>query len=289
MTAGIGGVREPGGAAVSASRIDFRLKGRLVLRNVSVEIAPGRITAIIGRNGAGKSTLLKCLAGLATPDQGEVKLGERAMRSFDRRSLARQIAYLPQERVVHWPLAVRAVVALGRLPHGPVPSAAWNAGARSATSLAAGRDREAIDSAMRAMDITALAERPVDAISGGERARVLFARALAQEASVILADEPTAGLDPAHALELADVLVRLAADGRAIAVALHDLTLAARFCHDVVIMAEGQVVASGPVSEMMRPEQLVRAFGVTMAVGRIDSVPVIVPVAPLSARPRVPR
>ncbi len=252
---------------LEAHRIDVRLRGRPVLHSVNAVIAPGRITAVIGPNGAGKSTLLRALAGLITPDLGTVTIDGRGLASLGAEVAARAIAYLPQERVVHWPLSVQSVVALGRLPHG------------GALGRLSPIDGAAVERAMQAMDIAALADRRVDSISGGERARVLFARALAQEAPIILADEPTAGLDPAHGLELAAVLQRLAADGRAIALATHDLTLAARFCHDAVLISTGRVVASGPVAEILAPAQLGTVFGVTMAVGRIDNAPVVVPMS----------
>lgn len=258
---------------LEARRIDVRLKGRPVLQSANVVIAPGRITAILGPNGAGKSTLLRTLAGLITPDLGIVTIDGQALAGLGAQVVARAIAYLPQERVVHWPLSVQSIVALGRLPHG------GTLGRMSPI------DDAAIERAMQAMDVVSFADRSVDSISGGERARVLFARALAQEAPIILADEPTAGLDPAHGLELAAVLQRLAADGRAIALATHDLTLAARFCHDAVLLSAGRVVASGPVADILTPERLRSVFGVTMAVGRIDNATVVVPMS-LSNEPR---
>ena len=133
---------------------------------------------------------------------------------------------------------------------------------------------------MRAMDVLALADRPISQLSGGEQARVLVARALAQESGILIADEPTAGLDPAHALELFAIFTRLAAEGRAVVIALHDLTLAARFCHHVVLLVAGRVAASGPTAEVLTPELLSAAFGVSIASGMIEGVPVIVPVAP---------
>lgn len=252
---------------LEARRVDVHLKGRPVLQSANATIAPGRITAIIGPNGAGKSTLLRTLAGLIAPDLGIVTIDGRSLATIGRELIARHIAYLPQDRTVHWPLAVRSVVALGRLPHG---------GRLAGLSPI---DDAAIERAMLAMDVLALSERPVDTLSGGERARVLFARALAQEAPIILADEPTAGLDPAHALELATVLQRLAADGRAIALASHDLTLAARFCHDAVLLSNGRIAAAGPAADILTSERLNPVFGVTMAVGRIDNLPVVVPIA----------
>lgn len=253
---------------LQADTLTVTLGGRRVLAGVSAACQPGRITGLIGPNGAGKSTLLKALAGIALVDAGRVTLNHIPITSMSSAALGRRLAYLPQERRVHWPLAARAVVKLGRLPHA-------SGGNR-------GSDDDAIERAMTAMDVGHLANRPVNAISGGELARVLLARALAQEAPIILADEPTAGLDPAHALALFEILGRLAAEGRTIAVALHDLSLAARFCHDVVMLDEGRVAAAGPATEVLVVGRLDAVFGARMAVGRIEGVPVIVPIAPLS-------
>ncbi len=255
---------------LAARDLSVDLAGERVLTGVTCALEPGRITGIIGPNGAGKSTLLRALAALITPSAGTVTLGGKPLATIDRQTRARAIAFLPQDRTVHWPLPVRAVVALGRIPHRTGPAGA------SAGDLAA------VDSAMADMDVTALAERTIDTLSGGERARVLFARALAQRGQTILADEPTAGLDPAHALELFAILARLAANGRTIGVALHDLSLAARFCHDVVILARGRVVATGACADVMTSERLSAAFGVRMAVGSLDGLPIVLPVGSLA-------
>ena len=254
--------------SLAASALSIHLAGRPVLHDVSCRIAPGRITGLIGPNGAGKSTLLRTLAGLIAPHAGSVTLDGTDLARIDRGTLARAVSFLPQDRQVHWPLAVRAVVALGRIPH------------RSGPSGESPADRAAIHEALHAMDATHLADRPIAALSGGEQARALFARALAQQARIILADEPTAGLDPAHALDLLHHLTRLAAEGRAIAIALHDLSLAARFCHDVVILQAGRVVASGPCDEMMTADRLASVFRVRFAATTIEGVPVVVPVGP---------
>jgi iron complex transport system ATP-binding protein len=200
---------------------------------------------------------------------GGVAFDGRPLDSLDQTELARSIAYLPQDRVVHWPLAVERVVALGRLPH------------RTGMMMPDARDRAAVDAAMQTMDVAGLAQRPVSQLSGGERARVLVARALAQESRVLIADEPTAGLDPAHALGLFGTFQHLAAEGRAVIVALHDLTLAARFCHHVVLLVSGRVAASGPAAEVLQPAPLSAAFGVTIANGLVADVPIVLAVAPL--------
>jgi iron complex transport system ATP-binding protein len=253
---------------LDARDVTVHLTGQPILKRVSCQAQAGKITAVIGPNGAGKSTLLRAMSGLLPLESGAVDFDGRGLSMLSRTELARGIAYLPQERVVHWPLAVERVVALGRLPHrtGMVPDA---------------RDSAAIDAAMQTMDVSGLAQRPVSQLSGGERARVLVARALAQESRVLIADEPTAGLDPAHALGLFGTFQHLAAEGRAVIVALHDLTLAARFCHHVVLLVHGRVAASGPVAEVLQPAPLSAAFGVTIANGMIADVPIVLAVAPL--------
>jgi iron complex transport system ATP-binding protein len=175
------------------------------------------------------------------------------------------VAYLPQERTAHWALAARAIVALGRLPHQSI-----GAGESAA-------DTRAIDAALAAMDVTHLAERPVLEMSGGERARVLVARALAQETAVLLADEPAAGLDPAHQLALFGLFSALAAQGRTVVVALHDLSLAARFCHRITLMQNGAAVAAGSPQDVLTQEHLAAVYRVDARYAVIDGVPVVLP------------
>ena len=251
---------------MEAQGLRVSLKGREVLRGLDLAAEPGRLTAIIGRNGAGKTTLLKVLAGLIAPRAGVALLDGVDIGTWERGQLARALAYLPQERLVHWALDARAVVALGRLPYQP-----FGAGESDA-------DRAAIDAALAAMDASHLAGRPVPELSGGERARVLVARALAQEPRVLLADEPAAGLDPAHQLALFHHLAALAAAGRTVVVALHDLSLAARFCHAVALVHEGRTLAAGTPQEVLTPEHLAAAYGITARYQAIDGVPVVLPI-----------
>ena len=250
---------------VEARGLGVDLKGRLVLKGVDFAAQPSELTAIIGPNGAGKSTLLRALAGLLAPVAGTVLADGRPLDGWDRQALARRLAYLPQDRVVHWALTARAVVALGRLPHQP-PGAG-----ESAT------DARAITQALSAMDVTHLAPRPVIEMSGGERARVLAARALAQEPAALFADEPASGLDPAHQLALFEHLARLATEGRTVIVALHDLSLAARFCHRIVLMHEGNVVAAGAPEDVLTVEHLAAVYRIDAKLATIDGVPVVLP------------
>jgi iron complex transport system ATP-binding protein len=253
--------------ALEARAITVRLGGSTILHDLTLACRAGRMTGLVGPNGAGKSTLVKALTGLLPLERGTVSLGGRNLADLPAAEKGRTLAYLPQERSVHWPLTARRVVALGRLPHhGLGPPAA---------------DALAIDRAMHAMDIDALGNRSIEEISGGELQRVLLARALAQETPVILADEPTAGLDPAHALGLLEIFDRLAAEGRTIVVALHDLSLAARFCHDVVMLADGRIAAMGAPADVLTSAHLEAVFGARMAVGAVGGVPAVVAVSPL--------
>jgi iron complex transport system ATP-binding protein len=251
---------------IEARSLRVRLKARDVLQGLDAVAYPGQLTAIIGPNGAGKTTLLKALAGLLAPSGGSALLDGRPTAGWEPQALARAVAYLPQERIVHWALTVRAVVALGRLPYRPL-----GAGESAA-------DVSAVDMALAAMDAGHLAPRPVLELSGGERARVLVARALAQEPRALLADEPAAGLDPAHQLSLFRHLSALAASGRTVVVALHDLSLAARFCHSIILVHGGRAIAAGAPSDVLTPEHLATAYGIIARYDTIDGVPVVLPV-----------
>jgi iron complex transport system ATP-binding protein len=251
---------------LEARGLRVRLKGRDVLDGLDAVAHPGEVTAVIGPNGAGKTTLLKVLAGLVPPASGTAMLGERSLAEWTPDTLARVLAYLPQERVVHWALSVRAVVALGRLPHRPLGTGESAA------------DQAAIDAALLATDAADLAQRPVLELSGGERARVLVARALAQEPRVLLADEPASGLDPAHQLSLFRHLAVLAAGGRTVVIALHDLSLAARFCHRAVLVHKGRAIAAGAPSDVLTPEHLAAAYGITARYHSVDGLPVVLPI-----------
>jgi iron complex transport system ATP-binding protein len=248
---------------MEARDVRVSLKGREVLRGLDAAAQPGQLTAIIGPNGAGKTTLLKVFAGLIAPQSGSVAAAGRSIPEWNARELARARAYLPQDRTVHWALTVRAIVALGRLPHQPL-----GAGESSA-------DAAAVEAALSDMELKTLAQRPVLELSGGERARVLMARALAQQPRVLLADEPAAGLDPAHQLALFHHLATLAEAGCTVMVALHDLSLAARFCHSVILVHGGRTIAAGAPRDVLTAQHLAAAYGITAQYQVLNGVPVV--------------
>jgi iron complex transport system ATP-binding protein len=234
---------------LSAQDVTLSLSGRPVLRRVSAAFRPGQVTALLGPNGAGKSTLLACLAGLRQPDAGQVLLNGRPRAALSRRDLARRIGLLPQVADVHWDVDVATLVALGRYPH----RARWGETAA---------DRAGVARAMAATDVTQFADRPVSALSGGERARVLLARVLAGEPEWLLADEPLANLDPAHQHDALQCLRGVARAGAGVVVVLHDLNHALTIADRIVLMADGAVVAQGDADDVLTPDRIRDTYGV---------------------------
>lgn len=260
-------------ALCEASGVGFGYGARTVFGGVSFAVGPGELVALCGPNGAGKSTLLRLLLGLHAPATGTVRLGGAPIGSLSRREIARRAALLPQDAPVDLPLTVREAVALGRLPH------------LARFQIATAADLAAVARALALTDTTELADRPVTEISGGERQRVHLARALAQEAPLLLLDEPIAGLDLSHQLQALDLLRATVDTGRAAVVALHDLSLAARRCDRILLLAEGALQADAAPAEVLTPEILARHFAVRAEV-RTDSVgrPFVLPYETLAAR-----
>jgi iron complex transport system ATP-binding protein len=252
-------------ARIEITDVHVMLKDRAVLSDVSCDLNQAGLIALAGPNGAGKSTLLKALAGLLPVRRGSIRIGGHALASWPVAERARKLAYLPQDRTVHWPLPARAIVALGRLPH------------RLAGAANSALDDQAIDAALATMDATHLADRPVLELSGGERARILIARALAQSPAVLLADEPASGLDPAHQWALFEALAHAADAGTRVVVALHDLTLASRFARHMVILADGRIAASGTPAEVLTADTLARVYGITAEIVASSGHQLIVP------------
>jgi iron complex transport system ATP-binding protein len=252
---------------LKAGNIAVRFGRNELLRKVDLSVASGEMLGLIGPNGAGKTTLLRVLANLRTPDAGDVSLDGRRLDQVGERELARRIAYLAQSGDVHWPMRVEALVALGRLPH------------RRAFRDHSSSDRAAIEQAMMAADVVSFRGRTMTQLSGGERMRVLLARALAVEAALLLADEPVAALDPLHQLRVMQLLHEAARRGTGVVVVLHDLSLAARFCDRLVLIAGGGVVAEGRPADVLTPGHLARAYGVDMVSGVSEGLPFYLPQA----------
>ena len=230
---------------LAAENLSLDRGGVSVLRNVSASLQPGTITAIVGPNGAGKSSLLMALAGLLDPVAGRATLDGREMRSLDPRERARAIGYLPQDTDIAWDVAVEALVALGRMPHGD-------------------RLRDPVDTAIGALALEPLRHRPVNRLSGGEKARALLARVLAGEPRWILADEPLAALDLAHQMSLIGYLRDFAAQGAGVVIVLHDLAMAMNHADRVIVLDEGELFAAASPSEALSPRNIADVWGVAV-------------------------
>jgi ABC-type cobalamin/Fe3+-siderophores transport system ATPase subunit len=240
---------------------------RAVLHACTLPIARGEVVAIVGPNGAGKSTLLRALAGLLRPSSGCVRLDGVDIATLARGELARRIAVVPQIFDTLFPFTVREVVALGRTARlGPFGGASRG-------------DLVAIDRAIADLDLADLSSRRIDRLSGGERQRAVLAMALAQEADVLLLDEPTVHLDPAHQVVMLRLVRELACTrGLAVAAVLHDLNLAAAMATRLAVLADGRIVCDAAPEAVISAELIRDVFGPGLAVGRHDGRPVVLPV-----------
>ncbi len=228
---------------ITAEGLRVARGSRVVLRDASLTLQRGECVGLIGPNGAGKTTLLRALFGL------ESALGHSSLACLPAHTRARIAAYLPQGRVITWPVPVRDLIALGRLPH-------LDRGAALPREIAL-KMQDTID----LLGLADFAERDATSLSGGETARVLLARALVQDTPFIFADEPAAGLDPAHQISVMRLFHDLAMAGRGVVVTCHDLGLAARFCTRLVVMHAGQIVADGPPATVLTETCLAQVFG----------------------------
>ncbi len=239
------------GAAVLEGRglsFGYPRAGRVAVTGVSVSVVPGRLLAVVGPNGAGKTTLLRLLAGSLAAAAGEVVLDGRPLAGFGSRERARAIAVVPQSESSPFPVTVREMVAMGRYPH----LGAWERSGRS--------DRTVVKMALRRCALDGFADRVFESLSGGERQRARIARALVQEAPILLLDEPTAGLDLRYRMELFHLLGELRAEGLALLVVTHDLNLAARFADRLVLMDRGEIRARGTPAEVLTPPILEEVY-----------------------------
>ncbi|WP_096785235.1 ABC transporter ATP-binding protein [Rhodobacter sp. CZR27] len=228
-----------------------------VVDHVTLRVEPGEFVGLIGPNGAGKTTLLRAAIGLLPHS------GQSSLAALPPRDRARAAAFLPQAREIAWPVDVETLVTLGRVPHlGRRPGP---------------RDHEAVAHALARMGLAGYRARIATALSGGEQARVLIARALAQETPLLLADEPVAGLDPESQIRAMQVFADLAAEGRAVVASIHDLGLAARHCTRLALMARGRLVAQGAPSEVLTAELLSEVFGVRAFFAQTPDGPVFQP------------
>ncbi|SBS73902.1 ABC transporter ATP-binding protein [uncultured Microbacterium sp.] len=254
---------------LSARGLAAGYPGRRVIDDLDLDIAPGRITMIIGANACGKSTLLNVLARVNAPLAGAVELDGTDVSTLSRRRFAQTVGLLPQHPTAPDALTVAELVSRGRHPHRGVFQR-WSAA-----------DTARVDDAMAKTGVAPLADRPVGDLSGGQRQRVWIAMALAQEPRILLLDEPTTFLDLSHQIEVLDLLRTLnRTDGTTIVVVLHELNLAARYADDLVVMQAGRVVAHGTPADVLTSEVVARAFDLDALVipDPLTSTPLVIPV-----------
>lgn len=242
---------------LSVKDLRASLGGAEVLKGVSFDVRPGEFIGLIGPNGAGKSTLLRAILQLS-PRSGIVMLGDDDAARLSAAERAARVAYLAQERDVAWAVPVDTLVSLGRTRH------------RSPFAPLSPEDRAAVDDAMRRMDVAQFRRRKVTELSGGELARVLIARVLAQDTPLLLADEPVAGLDPAHQISLMRTFRSLAAEGRSVVASLHDLGLAARWCTRLVLLDAGRIVADGAARAVLTPDHLRAVYRISAHIADME-------------------
>jgi len=255
---------------ITVQNVTFSYCNTPSLLGVSLELKDSEVLGLIGPNGSGKTTLLKCLNKILEPKQGTIMLDEQAVKKMSRLEVAKHIGYVPQNSIDNPDgLPVYEIVLMGRRPH-----ISWQSSEK---------DSEKVWTALKALNIEHIALRNFFELSGGEQQRVLIARSLAQEAKVLLLDEPTSNLDIRHQLEVMDLTRKLVSNQKLSAViAIHDLNLASRFCDRIVMMRDGKIFATGNASSVLTTENIRLVYGVEVEINYSKNSPYIIPIAPLN-------
>ena len=252
---------------ITMQEVTFSYHSNPTIQKVDLQLKDKEVLGLIGPNGSGKTTLLKCINKILEPKQGTILLDGQAIKKMSRQQVARHVGYVPQ----HVPdnaegLPVYEVVLMGRKPH-----ISW---------ASSQKDDEKVWEALKALNIEHVANRNFFELSGGEQQRVLVARSIAQEAKVLLLDEPTSSLDIRHQLEVMELTRQLVAkQNLSAAIAIHDLNLAARFCDKIVMLKQGQIYATGDAKTVMAKENIGAVYGVEAEVNFGGKVPFIIPIS----------
>ena len=254
------------GQSLSLKNVGFTYGSIWALRGIGLDIKPGELIGILGPNGSGKSTLLKIMDGILVPQEGEIKIKNRPLSSFKRSALAREVALVAQETMFRFTFSALEVVLMGRFPH------------LTRLQFEGKRDMEIALLSLESMQALELAERSIHELSGGEKQRVLIARALAQEPEIILLDEPTSFLDIKFKREIYGLLSSLSRDkGLSVVVVSHDIDLAAQYCQRLAILRNGHLFKVGT------PEEVIT----TSTIETVYDCPVLVDRNPATGSPRV--
>jgi len=252
--------------------VEFHYPARPVLRGISLEVGEGETLGLVGPNGAGKTTLLRCINRVLRPRRGTIMVGEVEVGRLSPRALARRMGYVPQASPHGFPTTVFEVVLLGRRPY-----VSW---------AVSPRDREVVAEILTLLGLGEFCNRDFNELSGGERQKVLIARALAQEPEVLLLDEPTSNLDLRHQLEVLGLVRSIVKEkGMAAVMAIHDLNLAARFSDKLVFLHRGKIHDVGEPAEVLTQENIRKVYGVEAVISEDSGIPHIIPLAPIGAHP----
>jgi iron complex transport system ATP-binding protein len=254
------------GSILSMKNVGFRYGDSWALKDMHIRVLPGELVGIMGPNGSGKSTLLKVADGILSPQEGEVMLQGRPLPSYSRRGLARQVAMVAQESHFRFSFSALEVVLMGRFPH------------LGRFQFEGRQDMEVVMQALESTHCLHLADRSIDALSGGEKQRILIARALVQEPAIVLLDEPTSFLDLRYKKEIFQLIFNLTRQrGLSVLVVSHDIDLSAQYCDRMVMLRQGRVYARGEPADVITAENMEAVYG----------CPVVVDKNPVSGSPRV--
>lgn len=249
---------------LEALGVEFSYNSHPILDGVNLSIGPGQFVSIVGPNGSGKSTLLRCLDRILKPRKGTILIDKQDIRYFTGLELAQAIGYVPQQETGNLSLSVFDMILMGRKPYGQ-----WGPGPEDLRKTAA---------IIQRLGLKDLASRGIDTLSGGQRQKVSIGRALAQEASIILLDEPTANLDLKHQLEVLDLLKEEVGQGRTVLVAIHDLNLAARYSDQLIMLSNGRIFSAGG-TEILNEANIEAVYGVKVNLINNGAQQVIIPIS----------
>lgn len=255
---------------IAVQQVTFSYKSTPNLNAVSLQLKKSEVLGLIGPNGSGKTTLIKCINKILEPKQGKILLGDQEIKKLSRTQIANRIGYVPQSSTYNQDtITVFEVVMMGRRPH-----ISWQSSEK---------DAEKVWETLKTLDIEHLAMRNFYELSGGEQQRILMARALAQEAQVLLLDEPTSNLDIKHQLEVMELTRQLVKkENLSAMMAIHDLNLAARFCDKIVMLKLGEIYAAGNVQEVLNIENIKAVYGVTVEINYSKNIPYVIPISAIN-------
>ncbi|MDR2203570.1 MAG: ABC transporter ATP-binding protein [Nitrososphaerota archaeon] len=254
---------------ISIQELTFNYNSTPTLNNITLQIHQSEILGMIGPNGSGKSTLLKCINKILEPKQGKILLDQQSITKINRIEIAKKIGYVPQSTNTNENITVFETVLTGRRPH-----ITWQSNKK---------DQEKTWQALKTLSIEKLAMRNFYELSGGEQQRVIIARAIAQEAKVLLLDEPTSNLDIKHQIEVMDLTHKLVLKEKlAAAIAIHDLNLAAKYCNKIIMIKEGKIIDAGETKTVLTEDNISKVYEIKVKVNHYKNTPYIIPIAPLN-------